>query len=90
MTLNEGFTGLGLLPVVEGVLPFAAPGVGRDSFRRMTEMNDGQIRFIVAALGVLACISRLRRGQFEMQSAKRVMPQCRSLQAARDEGMCSN
>jgi uncharacterized protein YjeT (DUF2065 family) len=28
------------------VLPFAAPRVWRDTFRRVTEMNDGQIRFI--------------------------------------------
>lgn len=35
-----------LMLVLEGVLPFAAPRVWRDTFRRVTEMNDGQIRFI--------------------------------------------
>ncbi|MEQ1592900.1 MAG: DUF2065 domain-containing protein [Thiobacillaceae bacterium] len=49
MTLNEGLVGLGLLLVAEGLLPFAAPAVWRDSFRKMTEMNDGQLRFIGAA-----------------------------------------
>jgi hypothetical protein len=39
MTLNEGLVGLGLLLVIEGILPFAAPSVWRDSFRRMTEMT---------------------------------------------------
>jgi uncharacterized protein YjeT (DUF2065 family) len=40
---------LGLLLVIEGVLPFAAPGVWRDGFRRMLELSDGQLRFIGAA-----------------------------------------
>jgi uncharacterized protein YjeT (DUF2065 family) len=35
-----------LMLVIEGVLPFVAPKVWRDTFRRVTEMNDGQIRFI--------------------------------------------
>jgi uncharacterized protein len=32
--------------VIEGVMPFLAPRVWRDTFRRITEMSDGQIRFI--------------------------------------------
>ena len=32
--------------VIEGVLPFVAPGVWRETFRRVTEMSDGQLRFI--------------------------------------------
>jgi uncharacterized protein YjeT (DUF2065 family) len=32
--------------VLEGVLPFLAPGVWRDTFRRIMELSDGQIRFI--------------------------------------------
>lgn len=35
----------GLMLVLEGVLPLVAPQVWRDAFRRMTEMNDGQLRF---------------------------------------------
>ena len=35
-----------LMLVFEGVLPFAAPRVWRETFRRVTEMNDGQLRFI--------------------------------------------
>ena len=35
-----------LVLVFEGVLPFAAPALWRDTFRRMTELSDGQIRFI--------------------------------------------
>jgi len=37
---------LALMLVLEGVLPFLAPNLWRDTFRRITQMNDGQIRFI--------------------------------------------
>jgi uncharacterized protein YjeT (DUF2065 family) len=35
-----------LMLVIEGILPFLVPGLWRDTFRRLTEMSDGQIRFI--------------------------------------------
>jgi uncharacterized protein YjeT (DUF2065 family) len=31
--------------VIEGILPFTAPHVWRDMFRKIIEMSDGQIRF---------------------------------------------
>ena len=34
-----------LMLVIEGILPFTAPRVWRDVFRKLTEMTDGQIRF---------------------------------------------
>ena len=34
-----------LMLVVEGLLPFLAPTLWRDAFRRITQMSDGQIRF---------------------------------------------
>ncbi len=34
-----------LMLVIEGLLPFLAPTLWRDTFRRITEMSDGQIRF---------------------------------------------
>ena len=37
---------LALMLVVEGVLPFLVPAMWRETFRRLTEMSDGQIRFI--------------------------------------------
>ena len=37
---------LGLMLVLEGVLPFLAPGVWRKTFQRMTELADGQLRFM--------------------------------------------
>ncbi|MBI3525057.1 MAG: DUF2065 domain-containing protein [Betaproteobacteria bacterium] len=36
---------LGLMLVLEGLLPFFAPRLWRDGFRRVTELGDGQIRF---------------------------------------------
>ena len=39
-------TALALMLVIEGVLPFLAPGLWRETFRRITEMSDGQVRFI--------------------------------------------
>lgn len=35
-----------LLLIIEGILPFAAPRIWRDSFRKLTDMSDGQLRFI--------------------------------------------
>jgi uncharacterized protein len=37
---------LALLLILEGVLPFLAPNLWRETFRKLTQMNDGQIRFI--------------------------------------------
>ena len=35
-----------LMLIIEGILPFLLPTLWRDTFRRLTEMSDGQIRFI--------------------------------------------
>ena len=35
-----------LMLVIEGVLPFLVPTLWRDTFRRLTELTDGQFRFI--------------------------------------------
>jgi uncharacterized protein len=35
-----------LMLVLEGLLPFLAPGAWRETFRRLIQMSDGQIRFI--------------------------------------------
>jgi len=34
-----------LMLVIEGLLPFLAPTLWRETFRRITQMSDGQIRF---------------------------------------------
>lgn len=43
---NTLLAALGLMLVIEGILPFVAPGVWRETFRRVTELSDGQLRFI--------------------------------------------
>jgi len=43
---NTLLTAVALLLVIEGVLPFLVPTLWRETFRRLTEMSDGQIRFI--------------------------------------------
>ncbi len=35
-----------LLLVIEGLLPFVAPRFWRETFRRLTELTDGQLRFV--------------------------------------------
>lgn len=37
---------LGLMLVLEGLLPFIAPQAWRETFRRMIELKDGQLRFV--------------------------------------------
>jgi len=37
---------LGLMLVIEGLLPFASPRIWRETFRRAIELADGQLRFI--------------------------------------------
>ena len=39
-------TAFALMLVIEGLLPFLLPAMWREAFRRLTEMTDGQIRFI--------------------------------------------
>ena len=41
--------------VFEGLLPFIAPQAWRETFKRMIELKDGQIRFV----GVLSIIGGL-------------------------------
>ena len=37
---------LALMLILEGALPFLSPNLWRDTFRRITQMSDGQIRFV--------------------------------------------
>jgi uncharacterized protein YjeT (DUF2065 family) len=38
--------GIALMLVIEGVLPFIAPRVWREAFRKAVELSDGQLRFM--------------------------------------------
>jgi uncharacterized protein len=39
-------TALGLMLVLEGLLPFIAPQAWRETFKRMIQLRDGQLRFV--------------------------------------------
>lgn len=56
--LSQWMLALGLMLVLEGLLPFALTASWRSVFRKITEMSDGQIRFValVAIIGGLALI----------------------------------
>ena len=46
---------LALMLIMEGMFPFLAPAAWREAFTRMTQLNDGQIRFmgLISMLGGL-------------------------------------
>lgn len=51
-----------LMLVLEGMLPFLSPQTWREAFKKMTEINDNQIRFIgltsmLAGLALLLIVS---------------------------------
>ncbi len=46
MSSSDLLTAFALLLVLEGILPSLVPSLWRESFRKMTEMSDGQLRFL--------------------------------------------
>ena len=40
------WTAFAMLLIIEGILPLVAPQVWRDTFRRLVDLSDGQLRFI--------------------------------------------
>lgn len=52
--MNTSWTlALGMLLLLEGIVPFLFPAQWRSAFSRITELSDGQIRFL--GLIALAC-----------------------------------
>lgn len=47
---------LGLMLLVEGVVPLIAPGLWREGFKRLTALRDGQIRFFGLIAIVLGAV----------------------------------
>ena len=49
---------LALMLVIEGILPFTAPHLWRETFRKLIEMSDGQIRMsgLISMLAGLAIL----------------------------------
>ena len=46
-----------LVLVLEGLMPLLAPRMWRDAFRRVTELSDGQLRFIGLASMLIGSIA---------------------------------
>lgn len=60
--MNSLLAALGLMLVLEGLLPFLAPRVWREGFRKLLELSDGQMRFVglVALVGGVALVAAAR------------------------------
>ena len=55
--------GIALMFVFEGILPFVAPRLWRETFRKAIELSDGQLRFfglvsMVAGLVILWAVKK--------------------------------
>jgi hypothetical protein len=46
MDSHSVWTAIVLVLIVEGLLPFISPRIWRQTFLQLTQLNDGQIRFI--------------------------------------------
>lgn len=44
---------LGLVLILEGIVPLVFPSIWKDTFRRITLLEDGQLRFV----GLMAVVS---------------------------------
>jgi uncharacterized protein YjeT (DUF2065 family) len=53
--LTYWLTGLALMLVIEGIMPFLFPASWRDALRKLAILSDGQIRFF----GITAMLSGL-------------------------------
>ncbi len=55
-------TALGLMLVLEGILPFMAPQIWRETLRKAIALRDGQLRFLglVSMLVGLALVALVR------------------------------
>ena len=53
--LTYWLTGLALMLVIEGIMPFLFPDLWREAFRKLLLLSDGQLRF----MGMTAMLSGL-------------------------------
>ena len=49
---------LAIVMILEGALPFVSPRLWRDTFSKLIELSDGQIRF-VGLIAILAGVAAL-------------------------------
>lgn len=62
MTVSTVLMAFGLMLVIEGALPFIAPRLWRETFQRILQFSDGQIRFfgLASLLAGLALVAFAR------------------------------
>ena len=53
--MNSLLAVFGLVLVLEGILPFLAPRAWRESFRKLLELSDGQLR----SMGLISMLAGL-------------------------------
>ncbi len=46
MTLDDWLRAIGLVLILEGLMPLLAPANWREMFLRVAQLRDGQIRFV--------------------------------------------
>ena len=58
-SVHAWLTALGLVLVIEGLMPFVSPGAWREAMQRILRLRDGQLRFVglAAVLAGLLLIS---------------------------------
>ncbi len=56
MTLHDWLRAIGLVLVLEGLMPLLAPTRWRDMFLQVARMRDGQIRFVGAGAAVAGAL----------------------------------
>ena len=47
---------IALMLILEGILPFLSPRAWRETFKKMIEANDGQLRFIGLSSMILGLV----------------------------------
>jgi len=56
VTLHDWLRAIGLVLVLEGLMPLLAPARWRDMFLQVARMRDGQIRFVGAGAAVAGAL----------------------------------
>ncbi len=57
---DDLWAAIALVLIIEGILPFVAPRLWRTTFTRLTQLSDGQLRFVglvSLAAGLIALFS---------------------------------
>ena len=56
MTLHDWLRAIGLVLVLEGLMPLLAPARWREMFLQIARMRDGQIRFVGAGAALAGAL----------------------------------